>query len=331
MLPFTRKLFIAGVNLYGLLLTAWLLLRLWRGEQSALIGLMNAIGVWWFVPLIVLLPLALLSRTRQTLIMLSFLVLPALFFFSPDLVPHAWSSPLPAESEIRLRVFNLNALVSNVSYEAVAARISEHEPDLIAIQELSHEMARSLNAELAEDYPYQLLHPMDDVRGIGIWSRYPLTEGLSRNQDWWERWLYSAIVDVEGEQIHLFNVHLVPIKAKSRHAIAQRLAQQHAQAQELHDLVSKADMPVLVVGDLNASPTNETYHILDEELDDAWREVSTGLGFTFPAPGSIASWLPPILRIDYFWTGGNITPIKVEVLPEVGSDHLPLLGEFSLP
>lgn len=331
MSPFTRKLFIAGANLYSLLLTAWLLLRLWRGEESALVGLMNAIGVWWFVPLVVLLPLALLIRARQTLIVLLILVLPALFFFSSDLVPRAWSSGLPAESEIRLRVFNLNALVSNVSYEAVAARIDEHQPDLITIQELSHEMTRSLNAHLGEVYPYQLLHPMNDPRGIGIWSRYPLTEGLSLKQGWWEPWLYSAMVDVEGEQVQLFNVHLIPIKAKSRHVIAQRLAQQHAQAQELHDLVSKADMPVLVVGDLNASPTNETYRILDEELDDAWREVSTGLGFTYPALGSIASWLPPILRIDYFWTRGNITPVKVELLPEVGSDHLPLLGEFSLP
>ena len=324
---FYRKLLVTAVSLHSLALTAWLLLRLLRGESSVSVALMNAVGVWWFVPLLVLLPIALLIRARQALIISLIFVLLALFFFGPD-----WrAQEAAADNAAQLRVLSFNALFKNESYEAVEALIREHQPDLIAIQELSPEMAHQLKVRLGEEYPHQLLYPRSDPRGIGIWSRHPLTEGPSRNIDWWDNWVHSAIVHVEGQAIQLFNVHLYPFHGSSRHLMAQRLGRQHLQAQQLRDLVSEVDIPVLVVGDFNMSPTNESYTILNELLDDAWRQVAIGPGFTYPAPGSVIPWTPAFLRIDYFWIRGAIAPLDIQVLNQAGSDHLPLLGEFVVP
>ena len=317
------------VTLYTIPLITWLLLRWWHGESWTSVGVMNAIGVWWFVPLLLLLPIALLLRARQALVMLFILLLPALYLFGAEYVPHFWLNvPEDARS---IRVLSFNMLSSNVAYDAVIELIREQEPDIIAMQELSVGMSIALNENLADIYPYQEVYAWNDPRGMGIWSRYPLTEGPWRTDHAWERWVHSAIVDIEGQPLFLFNVHLWPTGTLDKEQFARALMIQEEQAQELNTLISESEIPVLVVGDFNSSPTNETHAILDQELDDAWRQVGFGPGFTFPAPGTFNSWVPRFLRIDYFWTKGSITPLKVQVLSQsAGSDHLPLLGEFAI-
>jgi endonuclease/exonuclease/phosphatase (EEP) superfamily protein YafD len=144
---------------------------------------------------------------------------------------------------------------------------------------------------------------------------------------------------VDGQPVHIINVHLWPIGTLDRNQFARSLARQHVQAAELQRLAQQLDGPLLVVGDFNASPTNDTYTMLNERLDDTWREVGSGPGFTWPAPGVEARegsprppfWIRPFLRIDYMWRNEAITPRDIQVLPAIaGSDHLPLLADFAL-
>ena len=196
MLRFT-KIFITGaVILYSIPLTTWLWLRSWKGESWVNVGYMNAVGIWWFAPLLLLLPLALLLRARQASLMSLFMLVPALFIFGGEVVPHF--SFAESEAGRRVRVLSFNALVSNTSYDEVITLIEEHEPDVIAIQELSHQMAEEISSRLADEYPHQLPYPWSDPRGIGLWSRYPLSEGPAGHIDWWPHWMQSALIDVEG-------------------------------------------------------------------------------------------------------------------------------------
>lgn len=329
MLRISQIIVTITVILYTIPLTTWLLQRWWQGESWSVIGFMNAVGVWWFAPLLVLLPISLLLRARQALIMLFIILLPALYLFGADFVPHLLASA--PEDAPRVRLLSFNMLASNEDYDAVAELIRTQDPDIVAIQELSIEMTTQLNATIGQSYPYQALYAWHDPRGIGIWSRYPLTEGEWRTHNAWERWVHSAIVDVDGRQLNLFNVHLWPVGTLDRQQYARALQLQREQVQQLNQLVTQTDLPVLVVGDFNTSPTNETYTLLDQQLDDAWRQIAFGPGFTYPAPGTLNSWVPPFLRIDYMWTKGAVTPLQMQVLPEgAGSDHLPLLAEFAI-
>lgn len=326
MLRLSQILVTVAMILYSGPVVAWLLLRTWRGEAWPSVGLMNAVGIWWFAPLLVLLPVALLVRAREASVIGVLLLLPALFLFGPDFLPNL--TPSTSETAPRLRVLSFNALVANSAYDEVAALVQTHQPDVIAIQELSPQMAQELNARIGSGYPYQLLYPWTDPRGIGLWSRYPLTEGPERSLRFWERWVHSAIVDVNGQPIHLFNVHLWPIGTLDQERFAAGLAAQATQVQELHDLVVQSPYPVLVMGDFNASPTNESYVTTDAALEDAWRAAAIGPGFTFPAPGTLSPWSQPFLRIDYLWSRPPLAPVNVQVLTQAGSDHLPLLGDF---
>lgn len=325
----TVALFLLVTVAYLVPLATWLALRAFVGESNGVVGMLNAAGVLWFVPLPPLLLGALLLRTRMTGGLLMLLLLVGLGIFGGEWLP-ALRPAVAAGPE--LTVLSFNALVSNQSYDEVERLIDTHAPDVIAIQELSWGMAEALSARVGEAYPYQMLHPWGDPRGIGLMSRYPLTEGPSLTQDGWVRWGQSAIVDMEGQALLLVNVHLWPIGTTDRALFARNLQRQHTQVEVLSAMVVASEMPLLVVGDFNASPTNESYVRLTNVLSDAWRQVAVGPGFTWPS-GTLELYgvtAPPLLRIDYMLTRGPISPVTLQVLPPAGSDHLPLLGTFTL-
>ncbi len=330
MLRSTKWFATVSAVLYSVPVSAWLVFRYWKGESWPAVAMLNAVGLWWFAPLVLLLPLALLVRARQASVMMSGVLLIALLLFGRDLLP-ASARRVPDDIP-RLRVLSFNVLVSNQSDDAVLEMIAAQAPDVIALQELSPEMSASLEARLGEQYPYRLLYPWTDPRGTGLLSRFPLQEGPTLSLDLWERWGQSAVIDVGGQAVLLVNVHLWPIGTLDRVQFAQALGRQHQQVAALKELLATySGMPVLMVGDFNASPTNESYARLADGLEDSWRSVGSGLGFTWPARGVLHEWMRPLLRIDYQWSGGAVTPLSLQVLPTVtGSDHLPLLGEYAI-
>jgi vancomycin resistance protein VanJ len=257
------------------------------------------------------------------------ILLVALALFGRDALPRiARAEPVEASS---LRVFSFNALARNASYAEVTERIRAADADLVAVQELSPGMADAISAALGDLYPYSALHPWRDPRGIGLWSRYPMREEETFTLELWENWGQHVVIEVDGQTLHVINVHLWPIGTLDRRQFARSLARQHVQAAELHSQAQQFDEPLLVVGDFNASPTNETYSTVSESLNDVWREAGSGPGFTWPAPGTISDWVRPFLRIDYMWVRGPVTPLEIQIMPAIpGSDHLPLVADFTL-
>lgn len=314
--------------LYAMPLVAWLAARIYPGENYYIVGYLNAVGIWWFAPLMVLLPVALLVRTRQAIIIALALCVPALWMYGADFVPGLPVSV--ADDAPTIKVMTFNTLVSNRDFDAVMNAIREANPDVLATQELSPEMRDMISSTFAEEYPYVIENAWSDPRGIGIWSRFPMTAGEDRTLEEWEWWVHEVNLDVEGRPVTLFNVHLWPIGTISRTQFQRALSAQHQQVAELQAMITAKDVPVLIVGDFNASPTNDAYTNIDKVANDAWRDVGFGTGFTFPAPNSISTRIPPFLRIDYLWYRGGLTPLSIEVLPRSGSDHLPVVGEFLL-
>ncbi|MEA3403192.1 MAG: endonuclease/exonuclease/phosphatase family protein [Armatimonadota bacterium] len=84
--------------------------------------------------------------------------------------------------------------------------------------------------------------------------------------------------------------------------------------------------PLLVAGDMNTPPTSRYWRSVDAHLTDAFEAVGRGFGFTFVWRRRL-----PMLRIDYVWAGGRITPVRCWVETAVPSDHRPVLAEVALP
>lgn len=85
-------------------------------------------------------------------------------------------------------------------------------------------------------------------------------------------------------------------------------------------VASLEDAPVVVGGDLNATPDKRAASRLAASMRDAWAEVGEGNGATFPAPA-------PVARIDYIFVGSGVRVDAARVgAPGAGgaSDHLPV-------
>ncbi len=95
--------------------------------------------------------------------------------------------------------------------------------------------------------------------------------------------------------------------------------QEADQLEEIVRLRRAAGLPLIVGGDMNATPDSAVVKkLLAFGLRDAWAECGKGDGFTYPAS-------KPIKRIDYVFVTGALRCTSAEVIDTQASDHRPLL------
>jgi endonuclease/exonuclease/phosphatase family metal-dependent hydrolase len=107
--------------------------------------------------------------------------------------------------------------------------------------------------------------------------------------------------------------------------------ERNAHVHELTDLCAGlAGGPVVMGGDMNATPDERAMRWLADRYWDAWaavspRDVPEGSGGTFPAKD-------PTARIDYLFAsaGLRVTSAGVAVRAADASDHLPVVAELEV-
>lgn len=83
-------------------------------------------------------------------------------------------------------------------------------------------------------------------------------------------------------------------------------------------------LPILVAGDFNMPIDSPLMQGLLESFTSVFHDVGWGLGYTRPTR-------IPWVGIDHILASPQWRPYRGSVLPKVGSDHLPLLGDVILP
>lgn len=102
-------------------------------------------------------------------------------------------------------------------------------------------------------------------------------------------------------------------------------AERNAHVRELTDLCAGlAGAPIVIGGDLNATPDQRAPGWLADRFWDAWSEVGDGEGPTFPASD-------PTARIDYVFASAGLLlgSASVGKAPDA-SDHLPVIVDLSI-
>ena len=74
---------------------------------------------------------------------------------------------------------------------------------------------------------------------------------------------------------------------------------------------------IILCGDLNDTPSSFAYHVLSENLRDAFKEAGNGIGKTYN--GGL-----PLLRIDYILHSNDFGCSNYERIPESLTDHFPI-------
>lgn len=159
---------------------------------------------------------------------------------------------------------------------------------------------------------------VDEVNPYGnaIVSRYPFKSAETvhiPNPDDGKyhetRCVIKAVFEIDGRDVCVLVCHMGLTEDELKNAV-----------DTLCHMLDEIEMPVILMGDFNASPHNEMLCPLLERLSDSDEIALDEENYTF------ASY-DPYTKIDYIFYRG-LKCSKAEILKEVVSDHFPIIAEF---
>jgi endonuclease/exonuclease/phosphatase family metal-dependent hydrolase len=220
---------------------------------------------------------------------------------------------------VRLRVATYNVRGFRDGVGAVVDVVERSVPDLLLVQESGprrtlRSFAAALGMEPAAD-PWSPLHRRvkNAVLARPPWrviqARLHRFAGSAR---FYPRGALVAQAGRAGRRLWVVSVHLglAPVE-------------RNAHVSELTDVCAGlAGAPIVLGGDLNATPDQRAPGWLADRCWDAWATAGVGEGATFPAR-------EPTARIDYvFASAGLSVASAVVVAAPDASDHLPVVVEL---
>ena len=243
----------------------------------------------------------------------------------------------PSPSETRLAVMSWNLETASKSPQDVIDGILEVRqplrPQVVALQELTPDVAAAIEAsdEIDQRFPYRILEPRDDVRGMGILSSIPLVEGAYGA---FPMLLTAGLVLPDGSRLDLVNAHPLPPRISTIAGVPGGL-DTRPRDQELRYARAAADgvedeERVLLVGDLNTTPFEPGFGIVADGLHDVHAEVASGTGFTW-RPAFLEPLDTGLLRIDHVLAGLSIQPVAIAEDCSLPGDHCRVTAVVDVP
>jgi endonuclease/exonuclease/phosphatase family metal-dependent hydrolase len=238
--------------------------------------------------------------------------------------------------EIRVVTYNTHrcrGIDGRVRPLRIAEVLREIGPDIVALQEVvsrpgpdpRHDQPRFVADALHMQY---VMGPVRSLRngfyGNAVLSRYPIR--TMRNYDLSfvgreERGCLRADIALDGQLLHVFNVHLGTAHEERRHQGRMLITDELINAVELA-------APRLVMGDFNEWIPGLVTRLLSAHLESA--DIRKHLHRTRTYPG-----LLPLMHLDHIY---HDPVLKLEKLvlhrsrrALIASDHLPLVAEFRVP
>ena len=221
----------------------------------------------------------------------------------------------PADAAECISLLTTNVLQSSRGHEALLEIIKSVSPDLVLAVETDEWWCSRLDESLTARYPHRLLYPLSNGYGMALFSRLHLIEPSIRFV------VDDAIPSIKarvqlrtGAQVDLYGMHPKPP------APDQDTTQRDVELVLIGTEIRKAQRPAIVLGDLNDvawSPTTLSFKQAGGLVDPR-----RGRGFfnTYPA-----KWPGFRYPLDYVFHTPHFSICSMKVLPNFGSDHLPLV------
>ena len=288
------------------------------------IGLAQVLAAHLTIAALLLAPFALLRGARTLRLALVVLAVVALVRFGGEW----WSAPAEAVDGPTIEVATFNLEIQSRAAPDAVAFLRPMTAEVIALQELTTAFADAIEADslLAEHYPYRALYARDDVLGLGLLSRHPLSDVAFEG----DPPRLKAVVQAPEGPIWLVNVHPLPARMP-RGPLAipvgfdpvNRDISLGRIADDIEDALA-GDMPVLVLGDINTAPTEPAFGTFAAGLRDAHAEVGIGPGWTY-RPDLLEPLGIGLIRIDVVFTGPGLRPISESTRCPPAGDHCAVL------
>lgn len=225
----------------------------------------------------------------------------------------------PPAGKQKLKIMSYNVLGSNGLRDEVLAEIDKADPDVIMVIEYTQQWHRRM-AELNDEYPHTVLQPRWHGFGLGVFSKYPLSDSkiVQLAKSLTDNPMLITHVNFGDQKIRLCGFHaLSPTNSF-------RLGLRNQQYEEVAEELSDDKVPTVVMGDFNSVPWSP--FVKDFIKKTGYRDSRRGFGFH-------GSWHSDftLLRIpiDHAFVSQDICVHSRYVGGVAGSDHMPIIFEVS--
>lgn len=300
---------VAVTSILALLTSAGFLARIWwRFEQAAHFRLQ-----YFVLLLAAAVVLAALRYWRWAVLAVAIALVNGLI-----VVPIYWPSSQSLPSAEPLRLISYNVLSHNQQYEDVKRFLHEQNADLVLLMEVNLEWSQQCK-KLQDLYPHQQLVPRTDNFGIALLSRpaWDSIEVIELAQS--ELPTIVAKYTINGQPLTIIGTHPLPPGS------AQMAQERNEALAKLGQFAQQTATATLVTGDLNVTSYSPYFHDLLNA--SGLRDSRQGIGIQ-------ASWSagkPGLeLPIDHCLVSPEIVVHARNVGPYMGSDHRPVILDFSL-
>lgn len=288
-----------------------------RLQFITVIGVLVGLGVWR-------LDLALVSTWAVLLLNISYLAY-HLWWILPytRLYPKEVKTEANADHQDRhtLTLLNANVLATNRHADSLLALVNTHQPDILVTLESNLWWQAQLSV-LAEDYPYSLQCPLENLYGMHVYSRLPLQDPHICYLVEDDVPSMHCLIEFEGgAKVRAHFLHPAPPSPTENEESAPRDAELLAVGKR----VAQSELPVIVAGDLNDvawSPTTRLFRKISGLLDP---RIGRGMFNTFNAKYPLIRW-----PLDHLFHSHHFRVVSIQRLSLKGSDHFSLLTSLSL-
>ena len=222
-----------------------------------------------------------------------------------------------------VRILGSNVLMSNRNADALLKLVRDEAPDVLIAVETDDWWQARLD-ELEADYPHTLKCPLSNLYGMHLYSKLPLHDAELQFLVEPDIPSMHALLELRsGRRIKLHCVHPRPPSPTENPVSTERDAELIALAKSIADAPDDAP-PVIVAGDLNDvawSATTRLFRKISGLLDP---RVGRGMYNTYHTAWPLLRW-----PLDHLFHSGHFGLVQLRRLPNIGSDHFPILMELA--
>ncbi len=339
------RLFLVVIKGYSVFVALWFLSYLFFQDSYWILVGLDKFAEYFLVLsipfLLVAFLVALVSKQLKPIVYAIIPVAVSGYFYLPLFLPFGVNpnsnTNTAAGDQTVVRVMTFNIWNHNKDFDAVVSAVTESEPTIVAMQEITEEQKPEIVKRMTLHYPYY--HISRAVYGgtTALFSKIPLQNvvELEFNID---RPAILADVNIDDKTVTVISAHLNPsfwaYYQKQWHEIPalyhQYIKDQNTQARMIIDSAKsrKDSSATFLACDCNSQETASTNRLLRSYFEDTF----DALGWQRGEPGSEKfKFERDLSHIDYVWFHGNANPLVIyRVKHSAGSDHNPIVADFVL-
>lgn len=255
---------------------------------------------------------------------------------------------------IRVATYNVGKFKSWEKFETqhyISEFLKNDNADVVCFQEYREGV--KINAEAIShllNLPYHVITylPGSTTLGTGIFSKYPILHSgrmpfASKTND--AMW---ADIQVGGESVRIISCHLQTTNFNRKRKqlddpvfqntdiqqkeevildITQELTENFkiraTQADIVRQVIDTTQIPIIICGDFNDTPSSYTYHQIKKDMKDSFKTRGNGYAYTFRG-------IHRLLRIDFIIYSKELKCLDYSSPNKEWSDHNPVISEFYL-